>query len=176
MQTIIRNELKNDERIVEEITRKAFWNLYFPGCREHYLAHLLRKSDDFIPELNLVMLENDQIIGSIMYTKSCVIDENDERLDVILEFAQLVAKRLNLLHLVVNHRDVFGDALGFIQYLLDVHRRVIDDELRAGGKRQRQGDEGGDDEFFHVFPFVGCGWFIVRCEEIAWWAGKSRRQ
>ena len=83
MHTIIRNERKNDERIVEEITRKAFWNLYFPGCREHYLAHLLRKSEDFITELNFVILENDQIIGSIMYTQSCVIDENGERLDTI---------------------------------------------------------------------------------------------
>lgn len=79
----IRNEQKGDERIVEEITRKAFWNLYFPGCGEHYLAHLLRDASDFIPELNLVILNDDQIIGSIMYTKSYVINGNDKKLDTI---------------------------------------------------------------------------------------------
>jgi putative acetyltransferase len=83
MQVEIRNERADEERIVEEITRKAFWNLYFPGCGEHYLAHMLRKSDDFIPELNLVIINNNQIIGNIMYTKSCVIDENDQKLDTI---------------------------------------------------------------------------------------------
>ena len=34
----IRNEKETDYRRVEEITRKAFWNLYAPGCDEHYLG------------------------------------------------------------------------------------------------------------------------------------------
>ena len=83
MSITIRNELKSDERIVEEITRKAFWNLYFPGCEEHYLTHLLRDSSDFISELDLVILKDDQIIGNIMYTKSYVIDANDNKLNTI---------------------------------------------------------------------------------------------
>lgn len=32
----IRNERKEDYAIVEEITRKAFYNLYIPGCGEHF--------------------------------------------------------------------------------------------------------------------------------------------
>jgi putative acetyltransferase len=79
MSITIRNEQKCDERIVEEITRRAFWNLYFPGCDEHYLAHLLRDSNDFIPELNIVILNDDVLVGSIMYTKSYVIDNNDNK-------------------------------------------------------------------------------------------------
>jgi len=43
MNLIIRNESPGDYRIVEEITRKAFWNLHVPGCDEHFLVHKLRK-------------------------------------------------------------------------------------------------------------------------------------
>ena len=64
---------------------------------------------------------------------------------VIFELGQLAGERVDLLHLVVNHGDVFGDALGFVNDLLNVHGRVINDPLRAGGERQRQGDEGGYD-------------------------------
>ena len=37
----IRSERKEDYKIVEEMTRKAFYNLYIPGCVEHYLVHIL---------------------------------------------------------------------------------------------------------------------------------------
>ena len=39
---IIRNEEERDFRAVEELTKKAFWNIHVPGCNEHYLAHILR--------------------------------------------------------------------------------------------------------------------------------------
>ena len=60
---------------MEEITRKAFWNLYVPGCTEHYLAHILRDHPDFLPELDLVIELDRQIIGSIMYTRTRLVDE-----------------------------------------------------------------------------------------------------
>lgn len=74
-QVIIRNELEADHRTVEEITRKAFWNLYVPGCDEHYLAHTLRTHEDFIPELDLVAELDGSVIGNMMYTKAKLIDE-----------------------------------------------------------------------------------------------------
>ena len=46
---IIRNEQETDRKIVEDITRKAFYNLYIPGCVEHYLVHHMRGHEDFIP-------------------------------------------------------------------------------------------------------------------------------
>lgn len=72
----IRNEVESDYRRVEEITRKAFWNLYVPGCDEHYLAHVIRSHEDFLPELDLVIEVEGQVIGSIMYTKARLIDED----------------------------------------------------------------------------------------------------
>ncbi len=72
---IIREETKADYRAVEELIRRAFYNLYVPGCVEHYLAHVMRGHEDFIPELDLVAELDGQIIGSIMYTKARLEEE-----------------------------------------------------------------------------------------------------
>ena len=72
----IRNEKETDYRRVEEITRKAFWNLYAPGCDEHFLVHIMRTHKDFIPELDFVIEVDGQVIGNIMYTKAKLIDES----------------------------------------------------------------------------------------------------
>ena len=72
----IRNEQIKDMREVEELTRKAFWNLNVPGCSEHYLVHIMRKHPDFIPELDFVLEVDGIIAGNIMYTKAKLIDEN----------------------------------------------------------------------------------------------------
>ena len=67
---IIRNEKPEDYRVVEEMIKKTFWNLSVPGCNEHYFAHQVRKSADYIPELDFVMEENGQIIGHILYVSN----------------------------------------------------------------------------------------------------------
>lgn len=51
----IRNEKESDYKVVEDITRKAFYNLHVPGCGEHYLVHIMRGHEDFIPELDFVL-------------------------------------------------------------------------------------------------------------------------
>ena len=67
---IIRNEKKEDYRNVEEMIKKAFWNLYVPGCTEYYFVHQVRKSRDYIPELDFVLEEDGKIIGHIIYVKA----------------------------------------------------------------------------------------------------------
>ncbi len=75
-QTItIRNETPADHQRVEDITREAFWNLYIPGCMEHYLVHAMRPHPDFVRELDFVIEVDGQIIGNVMYTKTTLIDE-----------------------------------------------------------------------------------------------------
>lgn len=80
---IIRNEQKEDWEIVEKITRQAFYNLYVPGCGEHYLVHIMREHEDFIPELDFVIERNGDVIGNIMYTKAKLIDENGNEKDIL---------------------------------------------------------------------------------------------
>lgn len=72
---MIRNETESDYRSVEIITRNAFWNVHVPGCDEHYLAHIMREHEDFIPELDFVAELDGQVVGNVMYTKSKLIDE-----------------------------------------------------------------------------------------------------
>jgi putative acetyltransferase len=83
MNIVVRNEVVADYRKVEDITRKAFWNLYVPGCNEHYLIHIMRNHKDFIKELALVVTINEKVVGNIMYMKSYVKNENDEVLDTL---------------------------------------------------------------------------------------------
>ena len=63
---LIRKEAPNDHAAVEALTRRAFYNLYVPGCVEHYLVHIMREHGDFIPELDFVLEEDGRIIGNIM--------------------------------------------------------------------------------------------------------------
>lgn len=70
----IRNETPADRQTVEDITRRAFYNLYAPGCVEHYLVHIMRDHPDFIPELDLVAELDGQVVGSVMYTRSTLTD------------------------------------------------------------------------------------------------------
>ena len=80
---IIRKETENDYRIVENMTREAFWNQYVPGCDEHYVAHVMRKHGDFIPELDLVAELDGRIVGNVMYTKSRLADENGQEKTIL---------------------------------------------------------------------------------------------
>lgn len=80
---IIRNEKKEDWEIVERITRQAFYNLYVPGCVEHYLVHIMREHEDFIPELDFVLELDGQVIGNIMYTKAKLTDENGTEKEIL---------------------------------------------------------------------------------------------
>jgi predicted N-acetyltransferase YhbS len=83
MNIIVRNEDENDYGKVEGITREAFWNLYVPGCNEHYLVHIMRNHMDFIKELALVAAIDDKVVGNIMYMKSYVKNEKDEIVETI---------------------------------------------------------------------------------------------
>lgn len=76
---VIRKETQADYKRVEEITRQAFWNLYVPGCSEHYLVHVMREHEDFLPELALVLELDGQIIGSILYTKARLVEDGQEK-------------------------------------------------------------------------------------------------
>ena len=68
----IRREKPDDYRTVENLTRESFWNVYRPGCTEHYVLHCYRDNPDFIPELSLVMELDRKIIGHVMYSKASI--------------------------------------------------------------------------------------------------------
>lgn len=73
MNITIRKEEPKDYRRVEEIARDAFWNLYFPGCHEHFVVHRMREHEDFIKELTFVIEVDGKVEGAIFYTHSKII-------------------------------------------------------------------------------------------------------
>ena len=79
----IRNEEPSDYQEVEKLTRRAFYNMYVPGCMEHYLVHIMRGHDDFIPELDFVLEFDGRIVGNIMYTKARLVDEAGEEKEIL---------------------------------------------------------------------------------------------
>ena len=79
----IRKEYPSEHYEVENLVREAFWNVYRPGCLEHYLIHCLRSSEAFIPELDLVMENNGQLIGQVVGMKA-EIKADDGRVIPIL--------------------------------------------------------------------------------------------
>lgn len=112
----IRNEEETDYENVERITRKSFWNLYVPGCMEHYLVHIMRSHKDFIPELDLLIEVDNQIIGSIMYTKAKLIDESGEEKE-ILTFGPVSIipeyQRMGYGKMLIEHSFDLAIALGY---------------------------------------------------------------
>ena len=70
---VIRLEKPQDWREVENLTREAFWNVYRPGCLEHFVLNQYRSNPDFIPELDFVMEEDGRIIGHVMFSKAEIV-------------------------------------------------------------------------------------------------------
>ena len=73
-----RLEKEKDHREVENLVRESFWNVYRPGCLEHYVLHQLRTDNDFVPELSFVMEKDGKIIGQNVFVRT-VIKADDGR-------------------------------------------------------------------------------------------------
>ncbi len=79
---IIRLEKETDRETVEYLVRESFWNVYRPGCSEHFVLHILRKSEDFVSNLNFVMEKDGEIIGQVVFVKAKIAADNGEILPV----------------------------------------------------------------------------------------------
>ena len=80
---IIRLERSEEHRDVENLVREAFWNVYRPGCSEHYVIHVLRDDPAFVKELDFVMEQNGRLIGQNVFMKT-VIQADDGRVIPVL--------------------------------------------------------------------------------------------
>ena len=80
---IIRLEREHEHRTVEHLTREAFWNVYRPGCLEHYVLHCLRNDPAFVSELNLVLEKDDRIIGHVMYMRSAIRTDDGRTIPIM---------------------------------------------------------------------------------------------
>ncbi len=69
---IIRKETENDYRAVENLVRESFWNVYRPGCQEHYVLHRFRCDSAFVPELAYVMEKDGEQIGQNIFVRAAI--------------------------------------------------------------------------------------------------------
>ena len=80
---MIRLERIEDHREVENLVRESFWNVYRPGCSEHYVIHVLRNDPAFVPELDFVMEKDGRLIGQNMFMKTIIEADDGRVIDVL---------------------------------------------------------------------------------------------
>ena len=80
---VIRLEKKEEYREVENLVRESFWNVYRPGCLEHYVLHYLRNKEVFVPELDFVMEQNGKIIGQNVFVKTEIKADDGRDINVV---------------------------------------------------------------------------------------------
>lgn len=83
MDITIRLEQPADYREAETVTREAFWNCYSPGCMEHYLLHVMRRSPRFVRELDFVAVADGKIVGSVVFMKAMIMGDDGNRHEVL---------------------------------------------------------------------------------------------
>ena len=79
----IRLERKEEYREVENMVRESFWNVYRPGCMEHFMLHELRKDVAFVPELDFVMELDGTLIGQNMFMRAAICADDGQTVPIM---------------------------------------------------------------------------------------------
>lgn len=82
-QYYIRHETPADHRAVEHLVREAFWNVYRPGCLEHYVLHVLRNDPAFVPELDFVMELDGERMGQNMFMRANIAADDGRQIPIL---------------------------------------------------------------------------------------------
>ena len=80
---IIRLERKDEHREIENLVRESFWNVYRPGCLEHYVLHTLRDDEAFVPELDFVMEKDGKPIGQNIFVKAKIQADDGREIPIV---------------------------------------------------------------------------------------------
>ena len=160
----IRQEKKEDHRAVEELVREAFWNVYRPGCFEHYVIHVLRDDPAFVKELDLVMEQDGRLIGQNMFMET-VIRADDGRDIPVLTMGPIgilpEKKRRGYGKMLLDYSLEKARELGFGAVLFEGNIGFYGhsgfDYARNFGIRYHDLEEGEDDSFFLCRELIpGC--------------------
>ena len=151
----IRLEKEADRAEVESLVREAFWNVYRPGCSEHYVIHVLREDPAFVKELDLVMEKGGQLIGQNMFMRT-VIEADDGRVIPVLTMGPIgitpALKRQGYGKLLLDDSLERAAALGYGAVLfegnIDFYGKSGFAFARSFGIRYHDLPEGEDDSFF----------------------------
>ena len=151
----IRLEREEDYREVENLVREAFWNVYRPGCLEHYVLHVLRDDPAFVKELDFVMEKDGRLIGQNMFMRT-VIDSDDGREIPVLTMGPIgitpELKRKGYGKKILDYSLEKAASMGFGAVLFEgnigFYGKSGFDYARKFGIRYHDLPEGEDDSFF----------------------------
>ena len=152
---VIRRERQDEHRAVELLIRESFWNVYRPGCSEHYVIHVLRDDPAFVAELDFVMELDGQLIGQNMFMKT-VIEADDGRLVPVLTMGPICItpelKRQGYGKKLLDHSLEKAADMGFGAVLFEgnigFYGKSGFDYARNFGIRYHDLPKGADDSFF----------------------------
>ncbi|MBR5985851.1 MAG: N-acetyltransferase [Clostridia bacterium] len=152
---VIRLETPGDYAEVENMIRESFWNVYRPGCLEHYVIHVLRSDPAFIPELDFVMEKDGQLIGQNMFMKTVINLDGGGDLPVLTMGPICVRqdlKRRGYGKILLDHSLEKAARLGYGAVLFEgnilFYGKSGFDYARNFSIRYHDLPEGADDSFF----------------------------
>ena len=151
----IRLEEKKDYRTVENLIRESFWNVYRPGCSEHYVIHVLRSEPAFVKELDFVMEQGGRIIGQNIFMET-IIEADDGKIIPVLTMGPICIandlKRQGYGKALLNYSLDKAAALGFGAVLfegnIDFYGKSGFDYASKFGIRYHDLPEDADSSFF----------------------------
>ena len=151
----IRLEKEEDHKEIETLIRESFWNVYRPGCSEHYVIHMLRNDPAFIKELDFVMEQDGKLIGQNMFMKTVILADDGRVIPVLTMGPICIApelKRMGYGKQLLDYSLEKAAALGYGAVLFEgnigFYGKSGFSYSRDFGIRYHDLPEGADDSFF----------------------------
>jgi predicted N-acetyltransferase YhbS len=152
---IIRSEKKEEYRKVENLVRESFWNVYKPGCSEHYVLHVLRDDPAFVKELDFVMERDGRLIGQNVFMRTVINSDDGSDIPVLTMGPICIApelKRRGYGKMLLDYSLEKAAEMGFGAVLfegnIDFYGKSGFDYARRFGIRYHDLPEDADDSFF----------------------------
>ena len=151
----IRLERPEEYREVETLVRESFWNVYRPGCLEHYVLHQLRNDPDFVPQLDFVMELDGKIIGQNMFMRAHISADGGGEIPIMTMGPICIARGLKrkgygkiLLDYSLKQAAMLGCGALCFEGNIGFYGKSGFDYARNFGLRYHDLPEGADDSFF----------------------------
>lgn len=150
-----RFEEPKDYRTVENLIRESFWNVYRPGCSEHYVIHVLRNDPAFVKELDFVMEQDGRLIGQNMFMKTVINADDGHDIPVLTMGPICITPELKrrgygkaLLDFSLAQAKALGYGAVLFEGNIGFYGKSGFDYARKFGIRYHDLPEGADDSFF----------------------------
>ena len=162
--TIIRLERKEEQRQVENLVRESFWNVYRPGCLEHYVLHCLREDKAFIPELDFVLEKDGVLIGQVIFMWAEIQADDGRKIPILTMGPIGIAPQWKrqgygkkLLDFALERAAAFGAGAVCFEGNIDFYGKSGFTVASAFGIRYHGLPEGADASFFLCRELI-CGY------------------